>query len=253
MEFKTRVKKRKVERRQIIPVAAHHGAQPHGAPPPPLVQVLTRIPRKSEPEIKYYDTVLLTFAILASTNWAGTMADPGTTVEATPVATPLGLFQPQLGSNRNQRIGREVLVKCIELKARIQNTAALGSQDTIVRLSLVQDKQTNGAQMTGAQLMLDYGSAFPNSMGFQGVENIDRFLLLRDQLYNCSTSAASTWNQQIIQWRHEFVKPVRVRFNQATTGTITSIIDNSFHIVVNNSSSTEWILGYTCRVSYIDE
>ena len=127
-------------------------------------------PKLPSGEMKYFDTYKTTTALgVVTTTWpAGAMVDPTTTVNlgAAAVATPLSLFVPTVGSALNQRIGRSVLVRKIKIHGQI-TAAATGTNLAAyepylpqkVRLMLVQDTQTNAAQMTAAQLADDGGAA----------------------------------------------------------------------------------------------
>ena len=122
-------------------------------------------------EMKYFDTTRTSNAIVAvsaGSAWpAGTMQDPGTTINlgAAAVANPLCLFAPTVGSALNQRIGRSVLVRKVKMRGQVILPAALTLATTWqssapyppvkVRLLLVQDMQTNAAQMAASALLND--------------------------------------------------------------------------------------------------
>ena len=149
-------------------------------------------PKLPAGEMKYFDTYKTTTALgVVTTTWpAGAMVDPTTTVNlgAAAVATPLSLFVPTVGSALNQRIGRSVLVRKIKVHGQITAAATgtgLAAYEPYlpqkVRLMLVQDSQTNAAQMTAAQLMNDAGAADTTINSYQNPNNFGRFRVLKDK------------------------------------------------------------------------
>lgn len=220
-------------------------------------------------EMKYFDCENQAQAISATTTtWvAGTMTDPGTTINlgSAAVATPLCLFAPTVGAALNQRIGRQ----CRMLKVRVnglftipaQAAQAAADPSTEFRLMLVLDQQTNAAQMTGAQLMNDAGVAATTLNSFQNPNNFGRFRVLKEKRFNASNLnlCGSPTAADVIQaswtrpWKLGFIfkSGLQVHFNATNGGTVADIIDNSLHIVlaVNNAAYAP-TLSYYSRVSF---
>ncbi len=216
-------------------------------------------------EMKYFDTELPAAALTASLNWTGTEHDPTTTNEGTPVANPLTLFCPVVGSAINQRIGREAKVYKIKIHGRLnvpKQATQTTSDDAIqCRVILVQDMQTNALQMQGEQLMQDpvTNTAAMAINEFQSLANFGRFRVLKDKTYMVqrpSTMDSGTDAQQfglntVFKWNVKFRKPVSVRFNAVNAGTFADIVDNSFHVIAMSSTTDGAVtLGYASRVSY---
>lgn len=231
-------------------------------------------------EMKYFDTYKTTTAVgVVTTTWpAGTMLDPTTTVNlgAAAVATPLCLFAPTVGSGLNQRIGRSVLVRKLKIHGQITAAASgtnLASWEPYlpqkVRLIVVQDQQTNAAQMTAAQLMNDAGAADTTINSYQNPNNFGRFRVLKDKdilvqdpnfsvEYNPDdepqTGYART-NGLIRNFKISinFKVPIKVQFNATNGGTVADIVDNSFHViaactgVATNSAPS---ISYYARIAY---
>ncbi len=131
-------------------------------------------------EHKYYDDFLSAAALTSATGWLGTEFDPATTN---------CLFAPQEGNDINNRVGRKVTVKSIRLRGSInvplqvdQTTADAGSE---FRVILVQDMQTNAAQMQGEDLMALPGAAtgLLAVNTFQSLNNLGRFKVIKDKTY----------------------------------------------------------------------
>lgn len=216
-------------------------------------------------EMKYYDTELGLTAIPASVDWTATELDPSTTQEPVPVATPLGLFQPTIGSGVNQRIGKSCKVLGIKLNGLI-NVPQQADQTTTdagltCRVILYQDMQTNSAQAQGEQLMTDptTNSAAVAVNTFQNINNFGRFRVLKDKFYTFNPPTITYDGTNIEQmgalrqfkFKKRFKNPIIVRFNATNAGTIGDIVDNSFHVIANcNNAGLVPSLAYNCRVTY---
>lgn len=218
----------------------------------------TQVPRNrpvySRGEMKYYDNEY-SAAIVASTDWTGTEADP----------TSLTLFAPQEGSGINQRIGRSADVYKIKIRGNI-SVAAQANQTAadvaaLVRLILVQDMQTNAAQMQGEQLMTDPSSVDANVVinSFQSLVNFGRFKVMMDKTLSLRQASMTYDGTNIEQAGYvipfkftlNFRKPIRVRFNATANGSVTDIVDNSFHIIANCTSTAQApTLNYQSRVCF---
>jgi len=220
-------------------------------------------------EMKYFDCERDADALAAvTTTWvAGTMQDPDTTINlgAAAVANPLCLFAPTVGAALNQRIGRKVKVLKIKLHGLIHfSTGAAGNaakNATAVRLMLVQDCQTNAAQMTGAQLMNDASAASSTLMSFQNPNNFGRFKVLKEKRYilqdpnmvGTTGGADIAYNGHKMNWKLtvNFKTPIDVHFNATNGGTVADIVDNSFHIVAGVDTVTYTpLITYYSRVCY---
>jgi len=220
-------------------------------------------------EMKYFDCERDADPIAAcTTTWvAGTMQDPDTTINlgAAAVANPLCLFAPTVGAALNQRIGRKVKVLKIKLHGLIHFSTAAGTNapknGTAVRMMLVQDCQTNAAQMTGAQLMNDAASPSSTLMSFQNPNNFGRFKVLKEKRYTLEdpniigtvAGADIVYNGRKLNFKLtvNFKTPVDVHFNATNGGTVADIVDNSFHIVAAVDTVTYTpLITYYSRVCY---
>lgn len=220
-------------------------------------------------EMKYFDTECARRAItVVGANWpAGTMADPDTTINlgSAAVATPLCLFDPTVGAGLNQRVGRQV--KVLKLKvhgyvsADYQTAAANPDESANVRLLLVQDMQTNAAQMTGAALMQDGATGYGTINTFQNPNNFGRFRVLKDKRFfmsNQNISGNGVANQidqsafKIpFKFNINFKVPITVHFNATNGGTVADIVDHSFHVVCGADTVAQVpLLTYYTRVCF---
>lgn len=224
-------------------------------------------------EMKYFDCTLTNGAIAATTTtWvAGTLADPGTTVDLgdAAVGTPLCLLAPKVSGSLNGRIGRKVHAMKIRLNAMINipPQAAQNAADTStkIRVMLVQDMQSNAAQMTSAQLMRDSASGTNSTINsFQNPDNFGRFRVLKEKQFDLgnlnlagSPTAADVIQNGIVRsfkMQHAFKDPVLVNFNATNGGTVADVIDNSFHVIAAcNNATYVPTLSYYSRVGYKDQ
>lgn len=209
-------------------------------------------------EMKYFDTErTLTTITAVTTTWpAGTIVDP---------LTFNTLCVPDTGSGVSQRIGRDIKVYKIKIRGLIttpaQSVQGVADNATNVRFILVQDTQTNGAQMTSAQLLADQGAANTTINAFQNINNFGRFRVLKDKMLPLGNAniAGSPTSADLVQsgmtrpfkFNINFKVPISVRFNATNGGTIADIIDNSFHIICGTDNSTLAAnLQYVSRVCY---
>jgi len=207
-------------------------------------------------EMKYSDSYVSGSTIPESTDWSSTVLDP---------STANCLFSPIQGNDINNREGRKVNLYKLKIRGVISgnaiNSQATVTQDqTAIRFMVVQDTQTNGSQMTGGQLMAAPGAATTllTFTTFQSLVNLGRFKVLKDKVFWPSpaivvnNTTASTVSQVMadIPFKFTFVfkKPIVVRFNATNGGTISDIIDNSFHVVAQASGTGgSHQVSYTCR------
>jgi len=222
-------------------------------------------------EMKYFDCELGASGISATTTtWvAGTRLDPSTTIDlgSAAVATPLNLCSPIVGAALNQRVGRRISVMKVKVRGQvaIAQQAAQAAADSAcqVRIILVQDMQTNAAQLTAAGLFNDAGTAATTLNSFQNPNNFGRFRVLKDKIFTLSNLnlAGSPTAADVVQasarrnfkFNVNFKKPVEVHFNATNGGTVADIVDNSFHILAAvDSTAYAPTLAYYSRVCYKD-
>lgn len=212
-------------------------------------------------EMKYFDSVRDNVAVGASATWASTVYDPN----VYPVATMNCLFAPTQGAGIAQRIGKACkiykikITGCFSMPPQANQVAA--DAGSYLRLLLVLDKQTNATQMTGTQLMTSPGvaSTILAVETFQNIDNFGRFKVLKDKTFMIQNPSVSWDGTNVEQsglirkfkMNYSFKVPLNVRFNATNGGTIADIVDNSLHLVCNNSSTDlAPNISYNCRVCF---
>lgn len=205
-------------------------------------------------EMKYFDTEVAGGAIPSIAAWTGTEFDP-TTFNT--------LCVPTVGAAINQRIGKAIKVMKIKINGIItvaaQSDAAAADGGSKVRLILYQDKQTNAAQAQGEQVMTPSTAAANAPNVFQNIDNFGRFVVLKDKTIimenpNLTYDGTNVEQNGILKpfkFTVKFKTPVQVRFNATNGGSVADIVDNSFHVIAN-CSSTGLLpnINYVCRVCY---
>lgn len=204
-------------------------------------------------ERKYFDSEVLASPIANSyANWANSWQNP----------TALGtLFAPTQGNDISNREARSCYVYNITIKGSLtlqpQSGGTVGEPGENVRLVLVLDKQTNGQAMTGDQL-LSSGTGPPMFFAYQSTANFGRFQVLKDKTYSFANTPLTTATTIILngvtkqfKLKYVFKEPLKINFNSTNSGTITDIIDNSFHLFGGTENDEHTIqLNYKSRVSF---
>lgn len=160
------------------------------------------------------------------------------------------------GTGENQRSGLRVVNKSIQIKV---NWDMLGGGDQVLRLLVVQDRQTNGAQLTGSDVLADQvpGTANDN-LAMVNLENKHRFKILYDKIFQTEIQMRY-WNGSAeisgnrVKSINIFIplgkRGVTTRY-LGTTNAVSDIADNSFHLLaITNETSTDTVT-FNSRVRY---
>lgn len=218
-------------------------------PPPPQPAIVVT-------ERKYFDSEVSAVALVSSaTAWAGMEFDP-TTLNT--------LFAPVTGDDFNNRSGRKVQVLGIKIKGHIniqaQSDQVAADNAALIRILLVQDQQTNAAQLNSEDVITSGAASAAIDM-FQNPAFFGRFRVLQDRFFSLQSPSITFDGTNIEQsglvrpfkMNIRFTKPVVVHFNATNGGTVADIIDNSFHIIANSTSiQTAPTINYKCRTTFID-
>lgn len=180
-------------------------------------------------ENKFLDFSYLSRSLF--TVWTGAELDPAT----------IGTFSvPVQGDGENERNGRTYTVNQVMVTGFInlpnQVVKATPVNDVIVRLVLVWDTQSNGAQLNAEDVFI----AGPVVNAYRDLSNTKRFIILVDKTIRLSSGKSSQpvgalfangLLKEPFFLSKTFTKnPVKVRCT-ATTGVIAACADNSFHLI----------------------
>jgi len=222
--------------------------------------------RYAEPH--YWDTYTGANTIPDGTNlWApSAMKDPASTVDlgGGAIATPQNLCSPTVGANIDQRVGRAIKICKVWLRGQLELLADSESSSPpgqTVRVQLVLDRLTNGAQMDPVALNNPGPFVWAALASFANPNGFGRFEILCDKLIPInqrtlaivsSSTRIAAGNTKYFDMEYEFPEGLVVHFNNTAGGTVTSIIDNSLHVVAGMTDATGWTLhfSYTARVMF---
>lgn len=197
-------------------------------------------------EVKFFDTETVDDAFTAT--WA-TM-EPATT----------NLSAVAQGDGESARDGRKYRIHGIFIKGYVEHTkeesTASPTGDQVVRICLVQDKQTNGAQMTATDCM-DSGVTYP-VLSFRNLQHTERFNVLFDKTIRIPTEGmnegavnlfAHATKRIPFKINHAFKTPIIVN-TDGTTADIANVTTNSLHMIGVSRDASSCLLNYTSRVRF---
>lgn len=180
-----------------------------------------------------------------------------TSVDDSPI--PVALTATNLtvvpeGNGESDRIGRKITIKKIYWKYQfvLPTTATAADTSDIVRLMLVQDTQTNGAQFVATDLLdSDVYDSFRN------LANSSRFRVLMSKDIPVSTmagvgSTAAFGENRKWQAGAKFCSIPIEYDNSANTGAITTVRTNNLYWVTQSVSGLCQAVG-TVRIRYTDQ
>lgn len=184
-------------------------------------------------EKKYQDGILATTVL--SPTWTGGEVDP---------TTLLGFNSIALGDGESERDGRQCKVTSIQITGQILTAAieAAGAplDGTFVRLMLVLDTQTNGAQLNAEDVMVT-GSGY-DANSYRNLKYVKRFQVLKEKSFTINRnnqmnegavdSFASPVNYTNFKMNYKFKKDGGLLVNYSNTGAvIANVTDNSVHLI----------------------
>lgn len=179
------------------------------------------------------------------------------------------LSSPAVGTGEQQRVGRKILLKSLQIKGNISG-ASLGDQADVLPapecfLAVVLDKQTNAAQLNSEDV---YKNTLANAtlahLPLRDLEQSSRFKVLKEKRWSLLLDAVgtdgtstntATFKRVSFDWFIQFKRPIRVVFNAvADTADVAQVVDNSIHLVgFANTTNYTPTLRYNCRVKFEDQ
>ena len=146
-----------------------------------------------------------------------------------------------------ERNGREVVMKSIEFHCRCYATAGTGA-DQIGRILIVYDRQTNGAALTGAQVLDSF-----NTVAARNLENRRRFKILYDRRFVINASGEPQ-SAKLFNFYRRLAHPVT--FNSGDAATVADIMTGSLYLLsvgTNVAGATAGSCVGTVRIRYQDK
>lgn len=192
----------------------------------------------------YLDSTALTELTANDATWAGAELNPR---QFTAVYGCLPV--PKEGTGYSERDGRKIFMKNIKIRGTIRftaqtgvTTAATGQQ--FVRLVVVKDKRTNGTELSAENVLSPGTGSDGNAsltadtaiMSMTNPNGWGRYEIKFDKLYR--VPPLSSWYDGVDGNINAYDIPfkINVKVNDyvnfdASTGAVTSIVDNSFHLL----------------------
>ncbi len=166
-----------------------------------------------------------------------------TIVDASGVITQLSNIDQ--GLTDITRIGAQIKASFLDVRWNLFANAS--ATTTIVRLMLIEDKQTNQAIYTTADL-LAVVTSLNSLVSHKNLDNKYRFRILRDKSFNFSGPNGITTKNG--QWRIPLNK--RIRYDNTGNG-IANITSVSYSLlVIGNEVTNDPNLIFQSRLSYVD-
>ncbi len=189
-------------------------------------------------------------ALVVDNSWAGNELDDATALAVSSIAQ---------GDGESQRDGRKVELLSVHIKGiailACTETVTTPTDTAIIRLILFLDKQTNGAQANAEDVVT---ATTDDVNAWRNLQNSQRFRILKDirmqlDVTNMTQSGANDFSnagQKVPFEMHVvFKKPIVVN-HTGTTAVVTSIADNSIHLIGASTSSALVTISYTSRVRF---
>lgn len=151
------------------------------------------------------------------------------------------------GTTGSTRVGQKILMRTLQMSARVVNTAAA---DQTVRVAIVLDRQNNGAAPTGATLYSQIYAA-ATDQALRNIGNMSRFKVLYDMKMNVR-SVNDDSNMRLLRFYKKLYIPAT--YNTGNAGDSTDIQTNAVYIVLYGTeaaATAAGMVGY-CRLSYTD-
>jgi len=205
-------------------------------------------------ELKFKDTSLVDQAITAPTNAAGGELDPATVLCLNPIAQ---------GDGESERDGRQCMMKSCYVTGIISEPASSDNADAqsggTYYVALVQDTQTNGAQLNSEDVFTNPGGAAKTApLVLRDLQYSARFKVLDSVILHEPNKYALTdgTNTGSISGFH---LPFKLSWNgempvtfTGTTASISTIQDNSLHVIgYCSTTSGVPVISYNARVRFV--
>lgn len=207
-------------------------------------------------ERKFYDTFLADAAITNPNDAAGGEHDPSAT---SMISTPVR------GDSEQNRDGKQISVINCSIKGTVNIASgeldASPPEGTIVKVCLVLDTQTNGAQIVSENVFKNQAGI--TKMASNPMKNLlfmNRYRILKSQLFTMTPTGLShlandAFSHNGVIRQFDWFVPLhnmKINFNAGTTADIANVIDNSLHIIAYTSSVIGTpTLSYNARIRFV--
>lgn len=144
------------------------------------------------------------------------------------------------------RIGRQILMKSIQIKGILSSTATTGVRQ-FCRMLVVYDNQTNGNALAATDVLNQANVYDPRNL-----DNRMRFLILFDQTYAVQAPGVDG-SQHVINYYKKISLPTT--YNSGDAGTVADIATGSLYMIfigTEAAGDTDANISVAARVRYLD-
>lgn len=149
------------------------------------------------------------------------------------------------GDGESNRDGRKCTLTQLNIQGRVLFNPAASDDARFVRVIVVWDTQTNGAQLNAEDVMDDGAN---KSQQFRNLQFAKRFRVLADLKFMFNQFEGSKIQEQTFNV-YKKLPNIQVIHN-GTTGTVSTVTDNSIHIIAC-ASGTLCTLTYNSRIRFV--
>lgn len=181
------------------------------------------------------------------------------------------------GTGDQQRIGRQCFVKSLHISAIFKKTGShqvlppgsVYDTSSVVRLIVVLDKNNNGSSSYNLTDILNTSGSAPITTDFRELDNTNRFMVLRDDIFTLTSNVMYYYNgADIAAVTNEVKEPKEYNFNKLnlkidynnTAGVLSNITGNNLLMwalvdedpVSIDTQKSVVECAWTARVRYVD-
>lgn len=213
------------------------------------------VSRGIRPELKFYDTSLVTVSVTAPTGAAGAEHNPSATISLNTVVQ---------GDGESNRDGRQIQMTSIGVRGHIrtpvETNQTVTDETLMVMVALVLDTQTNGALLNSEDVFINPSAdALLAAQPWHNLQFSKRFRVLKTQTIVFERSPELTFDgtnmeQGAMLQRFEMFVDLKgmVTTYSAATEDIANIVDNGLNIVAfANSTALGPKLSYQARLRFM--
>jgi hypothetical protein len=201
-------------------------------------------------ELKFHDETLSSHAVTNSLAAAAALAENATNNQL------CGVVQ---GVSSNQRIGRCMYIKSVYLKGHITLPAASAIENNgYLSLWVVEDTQTNGAQMSVTDFLFNPAGTTCDADAMQHLQYSDRFKLIAHKVirfpprntFGSTTDAVGAQDIPFKVYRKLNIK----KEHSGTTAAVGDSTTSSLHVIAirSDSAHASTTISYNARIRYTD-
>lgn len=157
------------------------------------------------------------------------------------------------GDDINERIGRQITMKSVQVSAvLVPNTTQASQVPSCVRMMIVFDRQANAAAPTLASLVVTHNVA-DAVIGLRNLEYRERFQVIKDDIISLPGSSSTAYQDGPRTWKVYLPVNLVTTFNNGDAGSIADIATGSLYLMMySNVAAGQPYCAWSSRVRYAD-